>query len=214
MELTLENKIVSVLVAPDFVSSDFGNESNLIAVCQASFYDDDRNPQGHHRWNYSVTNVAIESWWKRLRIMAAQYWINEFEELEEEGLWRGDIYDRWALLSIYIPLINKDLERVVFDHNVHTVRAQRGRLRPGGKPEDLYLLPENKGGRQCGKRIDNLKFNQAMSAVDVTSNVLPPVVPIFVHSIVEKWMRMNRVVITRQNAKLLYQQVRDLLLSC
>lgn len=183
----------------------------MIAQCQTMFYYPDPNAASHHTWTFSIRNVTVESWWRRLRQMCTLYWHREFMDLESDGLWSGDIVDRWALVSVYLPLINSDLDRTAFDHNMHRVRAQRGRIRPGGQPDDLYSLPEQFGGRQCGKNVTV----QEIDLVETTFN-LPRIeslqaTPEAVEVVVNDFFQRNRVEITRENAKTLYLQVRALL---
>lgn len=184
-------------------------------MCQADFFwdDDEDDPGRHHCWTFSIRNVTIERWWRDLRKMATQYWLDEFQALENEHLWRGDVIDRWALISIYLPLMQKDLERVVTEYNSHVIRSQRGKIRPGGRPDDLYLMPGIFGGRQCGMKVTNDDIDHAKREIDLVNYEMPHAVPEPVSRIISDWLYRNRVQVTRENAKLLYQQVRLLLLS-
>jgi hypothetical protein len=198
-------------VVPDKVVSDFGRESTLIAQSQALFYVSDRNPTAHYTWTYSVRNVTIESWWRRLRQMCTLYWHQEFMELETEGQWTGDIVDRWALISVYLPLINKDLDRTAFDHNLHRIRSQRGRIRPGGQPDDLFSFPEQFGGRQCGKSVSMPEIDLVETTLNLPNIASLHAVPAEVEVVVNDFFLWNQVQVARENAKTLYLQVRALL---
>lgn len=44
-----------------------------------------------------------------------------------------------------MPLLRKELQQFVEEHNSHRIRKQRGKKTPQGIPEDLYNFPELKG---------------------------------------------------------------------
>lgn len=52
---------------------------------------------------------------------------------------------RACLQYVYMPLLRKELQEFVEEHNSHRIRKQRGKKTPQGIPEDLYNFPELKG---------------------------------------------------------------------
>lgn len=183
----------------------------MIAVCQQYFFRDDQTPVAHHRWTYSVFNVTIESFWRRLRSLSAQYWLNEFEKLEYDGFYLGTNVDKWCIAAVYLPLIKADLNRAKSDHNEHNIRTQRNRIRPGGVPEDLFTVPELYGGRQCGRMVTQSDVDDAVQFSDVGGLELPDFLPGVVARMIHNWRVMNRVSVKRTNARNVYLQLRELL---
>lgn len=191
--------------------SDHGGENGKIGFAQVCFYANEEKAVNRYRRTYSVLNVTVESWWGQMTKIGTEYWAIEFALLEQDGLWTGHEIDRWALRWVYLPLINEDLTRIASDHNLHSIRPQKDRIRPSGKPDDLYNIPESFGGRRCGKRVTEEDIDAVRSALGVENFELPEAVPLAVDEILTEWAARNRIQVTRINAKQIYIEARDLL---
>jgi len=199
-------------VAPDYVVSDFGHECDIISVCQQYWFRDISPNVAHHRWTYSVLNVTIESFWRRLRAMSAQYWLNEFQSLVDDGYWDGTRVDEWCLHTVYLPLINEDLDRVIEQHNGHLVRSQPSKLRPSGHPEELYEMPDQHGGKvDCGTDVSEDDVLNALISTGVNDFYLPDFVPASARIVIDDWMAVNSVRVNIENARQIYCQLRAMI---
>ena len=63
---------------------------------------------------------------------------------------------RACLQYVYMPLLRKELQEFVEEHNCHRIRKQRGKKTPQGIPEDLYNFPELKVCTQFGFLVETL----------------------------------------------------------
>lgn len=145
--------------------------------------------------------------------MCTLYWHEQFEELERLGLWGGHVAERWALVAVYMPLINADLKRVAEDHHKHRIRYQHRRIRPGGQPEDMYNFPEAFNGRQCGMQVSQSNVDELVRILEIPENNIPNPLPAEVSTMFQRWCHRNKVEITRENAKTIYCQVRALFID-
>lgn len=202
-----------VLVAPVYVTSDFGREADLVAACQTYFFRGDSNPSSHHRWNASITNTTIEAYWRQHRHRSAQYWIDRLKTLEERGLWDGTLADQLALWVVFLPLINADLKEAMDYHNAHKIRSQPDRLRPSGAPEDLYFFPERCNGRQCGRTISDADIQALCACVGLTSLDIPGAFPPQIKHQIDVWLLCNNVIVDLENANQIYAQLRHFFLK-
>lgn len=191
--------------------SDHGNESAMIAECQTWFYlsAGDQDPGQHHIWTYSTQNVTVESWWRQLRRRCTDFWIRHFQSMEDINVWNGEIIDRWALVAVHLPLIREDLERTRLEHNGHRIRNQRGRVRPGGRPDDMYTLPRLYNAETCGMCVSQNAIDHAKAIFNL--NDTPEALPFAVSCLVDRWLANNRITVTRENCLRVYKQVRGML---
>ena len=203
-----------VLVAPKTTQSDFGNETRLIAACQAKLFSGDIDPTIHHRWVYSTMNTTIESYWRLHRARSAQFWIDYFGELKRDGLYNGSIVDKWCLWMVYIPIIQRDVDKAREYHNAHVIRRQRNRVRPNGRPELMFSMPEEYGGRQLGTTVDGQTVRDLMDSLDIMSLELPDYLPAAARRRMDHWISCNKVSITMENAVTIYVQLRNMFERC
>ena len=106
-------------------------------------------------WKYgrSVHNQKIECFWSQLVSQWLIRWQEIFRELESEGFWDlDDGYDQIALIYIYMPVIQKELDNYRREYNAYPMRYNNLSRLPCGPPEDNYLL--HNGGTDCGITID------------------------------------------------------------
>ena len=98
----------------------------------------------------STRNVRIERFWRSLREMCGNVWMNHFKDMSDFGLL--DTSDSVHLESIrycFLLVISKDLNEVCNIWNTHCVRRNNRISCPAGKPEVLFFQPEVHGARDC-----------------------------------------------------------------
>ncbi|CAG9764650.1 unnamed protein product [Ceutorhynchus assimilis] len=90
-------------------------------------------------------NQLIEAWWSMLRKHNAQYWMNVFQMLKEDNLFDGSFLDKSLIQFCSTPLIQKELDQVCLEWNVHRIRKTRNANAPAGRPAIMYEMPSLHG---------------------------------------------------------------------
>ena len=80
------------LGCPRIIRADRGTENNVVCDLQRYFRSNAHDPQALNPFLYgsSTCNQRIESFWSMLRKKFAQYWLDLFNFLKDEGLFSGD----------------------------------------------------------------------------------------------------------------------------
>ena len=139
-----------------------GTENGTIALMQSYF----RNDVEAHVYGKSTANQRIEGWWSHFRWNRSTWWINFFKDLvETEEFCPGNEVQMEALWFCFAGIIQEDLDFVRDHWNSHTIRASSHDT-ISGKPDELYLLPERKGGE------DRLHHVSAQQIEIVAENLL------------------------------------------
>jgi hypothetical protein len=127
---------------PEKVRTDNGTENGTIAIMQCLFRDD----VNAHSYGKSTANQRIEGWWSYLRRNHSTWWINLFKDLVETGEFSpGNEVEMECLWFCFSGLIQQDLNFVREHWNTHTILASSYDT-IAGKPNELYVLPESRGG--------------------------------------------------------------------
>lgn len=128
---------------PEKVRTDNGTENGIIALMQCYF----KNDVKAHSYGKSIANQRIEGWWSHFRRNRSTWWINFFKDLvETEEFSPGNEMQMECLWFCFSAVIQQDLDFVKEHWNTHTIRASSHNT-IAGKPNELYLLPESKGGQ-------------------------------------------------------------------
>ncbi|KAN0076641.1 hypothetical protein V8E54_006783 [Elaphomyces granulatus] len=92
----------------------------------------------------SVANQRIESWWGQLSKSVLYQWRDYFQELRNDELFAKDnLWDRIAVLAIYIPILREEIHRYARTWNIHQIRKQNDCSDcVTGKPFMLYHYPK------------------------------------------------------------------------
>lgn len=197
-----------VLEVPYMVVSDFGHESARVLESQVLFWGD----ADAQRRMYSINNTTIERFWGQMTDLCTATWREHLQNLIARGDYDPDnFYDYNAMVSTYLPVIQQSLDEAAATHNAHRVRYQRGRIRPAGRPDDMWRFPEQFGGIRCGLTVDDaavdwVKATLGIGDVDATLVEEPEV-----GEVVQNWMNLNQVVLTRENVQIMYWRVKNLL---
>ena len=128
--------------SPEIVRTDNGTENGIIAIMQCYFRDNVKV----HSYGKSTANQRIEGWWSHFRRNRSTWWIIFFQDLiETQEFSPGSEVQIECLWFCFAELIQQDLDFVKNHWNTHTIRASSRNTIPG-KPDELFLLPKNKGG--------------------------------------------------------------------
>lgn len=93
---------------PMTVRSDMGTENGVCEKIQKALRElfvTDGNHKPAFLYGRSTANQRIESWWSILRKQNAQFWINLFEVLKDEGLFNGTFVDKSLIQFCFLKII-------------------------------------------------------------------------------------------------------------
>ncbi|XP_031358157.1 uncharacterized protein LOC116181857 [Photinus pyralis] len=128
---------------PRSVRSDLGTENRHVEQMQIflrnNLESDDSLPP--FIYGSSTHNQRIEAWWGILRKHNAQFWMDIFEDLKNEGKFSGTILDKALVQYCFLHLVQGQLDQVVQEWNSHKI-SSRNRRSPVGKPIIMYYTPE------------------------------------------------------------------------
>lgn len=100
------NVVESLGGCPQKIRADRGTENGHVRDMQLFLRKtDDEAENDSFMYGKSTTNQRIEWWWGMLRKQNAQYWMNIFEELKDEGLFDGDYLDKALLQFTFMNTI-------------------------------------------------------------------------------------------------------------
>ncbi|OWF41011.1 uncharacterized protein LOC110463046 [Mizuhopecten yessoensis] len=140
------NYVREINGVPFIIYADKGTENSIVRDLQYALRWNHTDPfQGLSSFIYgsSLRNTRIERFWRNLRCMCGQTWMDLFKSMTEHGIL--DTTDDVHLQCIrycFLQLVSKDLEDVVRHWNEHRVRPSRNADGPFGKPDVLYYQPE------------------------------------------------------------------------
>ncbi|GAA6098901.1 uncharacterized protein LOC125145715 [Tachysurus ichikawai] len=112
-----------------------------------------------HMYGTSVSNQRIESWWSSFRKLRAQFWIELFGDLRNEGHFNGSIEHQCLLQFCFQNVLQEDLDEFVELWNKHRIRPFRLAMCPGGIQNELYHLPHRSGSRNCGFAVEKIMLS-------------------------------------------------------
>ena len=145
--------------APRTIRGDRGTENVNIAAMQSFLRrngTDSMAGQKSFLYGRSVSNQRIEAWWSFLRYNDTDWWINFFKDLRDVGLYCDDNPLHVECLRFrFIPLLQKELNRVAQHWNLHKIRPSLNQESPPGRPDVLYFLPELNGVNSYLKSVDD-----------------------------------------------------------
>ncbi|KAH3847812.1 hypothetical protein DPMN_090144 [Dreissena polymorpha] len=149
---------------PVRVHGDRGIENSLVRDVQMVLrWTDADQYQGILSFVYvsSNRNVRIERFWRSLREMCGNVWMNHFKDISDFGLLdTSDSVHLECIRYCFLPVISKDLNEVCNIWNTRHVRRNNRISCPAGKPEVLFFQPEVYGARYCNiPLVDNRELN-------------------------------------------------------
>jgi hypothetical protein len=159
---------------PNFVRSDHGSETTLMAQCQFDLYwqacfdaeyaDDELESISLvdcYRYGKSTKNTRIESMWNLMITSITESWMDYLAWLAHQEMYRDEYpTDRVILLYVLLPIIQKEVFEWVLDHNANPIRPQRERTKHVPRiPDELYKGRDYRSGkiiaRQYGFTFDD-----------------------------------------------------------
>ena len=92
---------------PRIVRGDCGTENGHVKAFQQLLRSSHTDSLADRSYmdGASTKNQRIEAWWSILRKQCAQYWMELFQSLQEEGHFRGDILDKNLIQFCFMGLI-------------------------------------------------------------------------------------------------------------
>lgn len=151
------------------IRADCGTENLNIAGVQRFFRrtaTDSFAGEKSFQFGTSTANQRIEAYWSKLRISHAQFWINYFKDLIDDGTFDNtDIVHGSCLRFCFMALIQKELDTVKELHNAHRIRYVRNQEVPNGKPNILYNIPEMHGSLDYKCMLSQNEIDQARKNV-------------------------------------------------
>ena len=92
--------------------------------------------------------------------------MNYFKDLRDRGVFSDcDPVQMESLKFSYLPLIQKELDRVVIHWNLHRIRPCPNRESPPGRPDVLYFLPEINRTTNCGHVVQQDEIEDILKEV-------------------------------------------------
>ena len=88
----------------------------------------------------STSNQRIEAWWGILRKSCTDWWIRYLKDLRDMGLYNDDDeFERECLKFCFMQVIQKELNTMVRNWNLHRIRPSNNAESPSGVPDVLYF---------------------------------------------------------------------------
>ncbi|KAB0795190.1 hypothetical protein PPYR_12029 [Photinus pyralis] len=131
---------------PQTVRADLGTENGIVRQVQVHLRE-----LGENHTHYSLppflygtspNNQRIEAWWSILRKHHSQYWLNLFHKLKDDGLYSGNFLDKSLIQFCFMSIIQKELDTVAMEWDLHQISRSRNAVSPIGKPFIMYNIPE------------------------------------------------------------------------
>jgi len=120
---------------PARVRTDCGTENVTIAAIQ-SFVT---GSSAGHLYGSS----PVQSWWSFFQRCRSQWWIELFENLIKfDAFHSGHVMETECVRICFMNVIQKDLDKVRRQWNIHRIRPSTGSRCPPGIPDEMYYLPE------------------------------------------------------------------------
>jgi hypothetical protein len=130
-------------VIPRKIRANHGTELVDLYAVHCAFHE--QSPAGEPGecfvYGRSVHNQKIECYRSQMCRQWSQRWRDLFDEMAAKDLIQNQELDRLALVYIFMPIIQSELEFVRRDYNAYPIRKNKFSDLPSGPPEDNYILP-------------------------------------------------------------------------
>lgn len=159
---------------PRLVCSDAGTENCLVRDIQRILRandNDDMSGMASFKVIPSTQNIRIERFWGFLKSSHGVFWINLFKDMVDyELLDLTNPIHIECLRYVFMPLIQRDLDKLREEWNAHRVRRNRNGVAISGKPNVLYYQTE-----LFGTMDYKFNVNEDIRIIrDVTKTIPPP----------------------------------------
>ncbi|KAF3853851.1 hypothetical protein F7725_014539, partial [Dissostichus mawsoni] len=166
---------------PERIRADRGTENVSVEEMQMFLrrnHPDSFAGERSFLYGRSTANQRIEGWWGILRKQSAQFWMNLFQTLQEDGHFTGDFLD--------------ELDEVVNTWNSHKIRPRSTDDTASGRPVIMYSFPELHSAE------DRLKPMPWRRSICVWKSVLPKAsfhaIKLFLNCVVYSWRKTDGMI--------------------
>lgn len=136
---------------PCIIYADRGTENAIVRDLQLTLrWDHGDAFQGVSSFRYgpSTRNTRIERFWRDLRAMCGQFWMDAFKGMADHGILdTTDNIHFECIRYCFMALVNSDLQNTIRHWNEHRIRRGTNTEGPFGKPDVLYFQPNVFGTR-------------------------------------------------------------------
>ena len=106
------------------------------------FQVDEFSGEKSFMYGRSTSNQRIEAWWGILRKSCTDWWIRYFKDLRDMGLYNDDgEFERECLKFCFMQVIQKELNVIARNWNLHRIRPSNNAESPSGIPDVRYFNP-------------------------------------------------------------------------
>ncbi|XP_051942829.1 uncharacterized protein LOC127615238 isoform X2 [Hippocampus zosterae] len=129
---------------PERIRADRGTENVCVEQMQMFLrrnHSDNFAAEKSFLYGRSTANQRIEGWWSTLRKQSAQFWINLFQTLQDDGHFSGDFLDKSLIRFCFLNLVQDELDEVVYTWNAHKIRPSLHHDTASGRPVVMYSFP-------------------------------------------------------------------------
>ncbi|KAK5647929.1 hypothetical protein RI129_002821 [Pyrocoelia pectoralis] len=132
---------------PQTIRCDLGTENGIVERIQRSLATNAVNSTiirtlPPFLYGTSPANQRIEAWWSILRKHHAQFWMNVFHKLKDDGFFSGSFLDKALIQFCFLKIIQEELDTVVIEWNTHKISGSKNSVCPRGRPFIMYHMPQ------------------------------------------------------------------------
>lgn len=142
---------------PRVIRSDRGMENSTIEClqqCLRYYHDDSLAGLKSFIMGKSTSNQRIESYWSQLRRAGIDHYISLFKNMRDTFVFdNSNPIHIECIRYCFGPLINLELETTLEEWNKHSIRKQKNREVPPGKPNYLFECSPEFGARNFKEEI-------------------------------------------------------------
>ena len=147
--------VKNIKCIPSVLRTDHGTENGIMAAAQCTLAQD----KDAHRWGTSVANQRIENFWSHFRRGFADWLIDFFKSLVEDGkLELGNYFHKQCVWFSFSGFLQSELNGMVENWNSHYIRSAQAHCIPG-IPNQMFSFPERFGYLNCGKNVTEQEIN-------------------------------------------------------
>ena len=142
---------------PQVICGDRGSEN--ITLCGIRFlrrnFSDSFSGYDSFRYGSSTSNQRIEAWWSQFRKAKGTWWINFLKDLIDNSI----NYHVEIMRFCFMFIIQQELDEMKSMWNTHYIREVSNSEYPPGRPNFLYFMPEQSGGRSFRFPVNEMDVN-------------------------------------------------------
>ncbi|CAC5423598.1 unnamed protein product [Mytilus coruscus] len=102
---------------PRCIRADLGTENGIVRELQVALRDCDGHETNAFLYGTSKCNQRIESWWNILRKECAQFWMDMFQTIKDDGHFSGDFLDVNLIRFYFMNLVHVCFQNILLSIN-------------------------------------------------------------------------------------------------